>query len=58
MSFGQLQAEYEMSQVDVAKKLHLNVQTVRSAEKSGIEKLKKALSERGLKLEDLIEVCR
>jgi DNA-directed RNA polymerase specialized sigma24 family protein len=55
MSFGQLKEEYEMSQSDVAKELHLDIKTVRTVEKSGIEKIKKALSERGFTLEDWLE---
>lgn len=55
MSFGQLDDDYEYSQVDIAKKMFLNVQTVRSTEKRAIEKFKKLLAERGIKLEDLLE---
>jgi DNA-directed RNA polymerase specialized sigma24 family protein len=58
MSFGQLKEEYEMSQMDVAKELFLSVGTVRSVEKSAIEKIKKALAERGIALEDLLDVYK
>ena len=58
MSFGQLKEEYEMSQSDVAKELHLDIKTVRTVEKSGIEKIKKALAERGFTLEDWLENCK
>jgi DNA-directed RNA polymerase specialized sigma24 family protein len=58
MSFGQLKEEYEMSQMDVAKELFLSVGTVRSVEKSAIEKIKKALAERGIALEDLVEIYK
>jgi DNA-directed RNA polymerase specialized sigma24 family protein len=58
MSFGQLKEEYEMSQKDVAKELHLDIKTVRTVERSGIEKIKKALAERGISLKDLIEVYK
>jgi len=55
MSFGQLDDDYEYSQTDIAKKMFLNVQTVRSTEKRAIEKFKRLLAERGIKLEDLLE---
>jgi DNA-directed RNA polymerase specialized sigma24 family protein len=58
MSFGQLKEEYEMSQMEIAEKLFLNVQTVRSTEKRAMEKLKKALAERGFTLEDWLEGCK
>ena len=56
MSFGQLDDDYEYSQTDIAKKMFLNVQTVRSAEKRAMEKFKKLLAERGIKIEDLLEI--
>jgi DNA-directed RNA polymerase specialized sigma24 family protein len=58
MSFGQLKKEYEMSQKEVAKELHLDIKTVRTVERSGIEKIKKALAKRGVALKDLIEVYK
>jgi DNA-directed RNA polymerase specialized sigma24 family protein len=58
MSFGQLKEEYEMSQTEIAEKLFLNIQTVRSTEKRAIEKFKKALAERGFTLEDWLENCK
>jgi DNA-directed RNA polymerase specialized sigma24 family protein len=47
-----------MSQMEVAEKLFLNIQTVRSTEKRAIEKFKKALAERGFTLEDWLENCK
>jgi DNA-directed RNA polymerase specialized sigma24 family protein len=58
MSFGQLKEEYEMSQTEIAEKLFLNIQTVRSTEKRAIEKFKKALADRGFTLEDWLEICK
>ncbi len=58
MSFGQLKEEYEMSQTEIAEKLFLNIQTVRSTEKRAIEKFKKALADRGFTLEDWLESCK
>jgi DNA-directed RNA polymerase specialized sigma24 family protein len=58
MSFGQLKEEYEMSQKDVAKELHLDIKTIRTAEREGIEKIKKALAERGIELKDLLEIYK
>jgi DNA-directed RNA polymerase specialized sigma24 family protein len=54
MSFGQLKEDYEMSQGDVAKELNLDIKTVRTAEREGIEKIKKALADRGFSLQDLL----
>jgi DNA-directed RNA polymerase specialized sigma24 family protein len=58
MSFGQLKEEYEMSQMEIAEKLFLNVQTVRSIEKQAIEKFKKGLAERGVELKDVLEIYK
>jgi DNA-directed RNA polymerase specialized sigma24 family protein len=58
MSFGQLKEEYEMSQMEIAEKLFLNVQTVRSIEKQAIEKFKKGLAERGVELKDVLEMYK
>ena len=58
MSFGQLKEEYEMSQVDVAKEMNLDIKTVRTAERSGIEKIKKVLAERGIALKDLLDIYK
>jgi DNA-directed RNA polymerase specialized sigma24 family protein len=58
MSFGQLKEEYEMSQTEIAEKLFLNIQTVRSTEKRAIEKFKKAFADRGFTLEDWLESCK
>ena len=58
MSFGQLKEEYEMSQMEIAEKLLLNVQTVRSIEKQAIEKFKKGLAERGVELKDVLEIYK
>jgi DNA-directed RNA polymerase specialized sigma24 family protein len=49
-----LDENYEYSQKDVAEKMLLAVGTVASTEKRAIEKFKKALAERGIKMEDLI----
>ena len=58
MSFGQLKEEYEMSQMEIAEKLFLNVQTVRSIEKQAMEKFTKALAERGVELKDVLEIYK
>jgi DNA-directed RNA polymerase specialized sigma24 family protein len=58
MSFGQLKEDYEMSQMEIAEKLFLNVQTVRSIEKQAIEKFKKGLAERGVELKDVLEIYK
>lgn len=55
MSFGQLNDDYEYSQMEIAEKLFLNVQTVRSTEKRAMEKFKQGLIERGFTLEDWLE---
>jgi DNA-directed RNA polymerase specialized sigma24 family protein len=48
--------QYVMSQAEVAEKMFLCKNTVMNVEKRAIEKFKKKLAERGIKLEDLLEV--
>lgn len=48
--------DYVMSQKDIAEKLFLNVNTIGSTEKRAIENFKKALADRGINIEDLLEI--
>jgi DNA-directed RNA polymerase specialized sigma24 family protein len=47
---------YEYSLPDIADKMFLAINTVRSTEKRAIEKFKTALVERGIAVEDLLEI--
>ena len=51
----QLKDSYEMSQAEVAELMFLNSKTIMAIEKRALEKLRKALAERGIKAEDLLE---
>lgn len=51
-----LDEDYVMSQRDVAQEMFLAVNTVASTEKRAIENFKKALAERGIAIEDLLEI--
>ena len=51
-----LDEDYVMSQRDVADKLFLSINTIGYTEKRAIENFKKALAERGISIEDLLEV--
>ena len=52
----QLINEYiNMTQVEVAKELNLDRKTVAEAEKSGVEKIRKAFEERGISVKFLLE---
>jgi transcriptional regulator len=53
---NQLQDKYEMNQATVAETLFLTRNTVSNIEKRALEKLKKALEERGiLSAQDILE---
>jgi transcriptional regulator len=45
-----------MSQSEVAKQMDLCKNTVMNIEKKAMEKFRKGLAERGIKIEDLLEV--
>ena len=46
--------DYEYSQKDVAEKMFLDIKTVASDEKKGIEKIKQALADRNIDVKDLL----
>lgn len=49
-----LSDDYEYSQKDVAEKMFLDIKTVASDEKKGIEKIKQALADRNIDVKDLL----
>jgi DNA-binding XRE family transcriptional regulator len=51
-----LPTDYVMSQSEVAKQMDLCKNTVMNIEKKAMEKFRKGLAERGIKIEDLLEV--
>ena len=51
-----LPTDYVMSQSEVAEKMDLCKNTVMNIEKKAIEKFRKGLADRGIKIEDLLEV--
>ena len=51
-----LPTDYVMSQSEVAEKMDLCKNTVMNIEKRAMEKFRKGLAERGIKIEDLLEV--
>jgi len=51
---NQLQEHFEMTHQEIADKLGMNRSTVNYYEKQALGKLKKALEERGIKLEDIL----
>ena len=51
-----LPTDYVMSQSEVAEKMDLCKNTVMNIEKKAMEKFRKGLAERGIKIEDLLEV--
>jgi len=51
-----LPTDYVMSQSEVAKKMDLCKNTVMNIEKKAMEKFRKGLADRGIKIEDLLEV--
>ena len=53
---GNLPTDYVMSQSEVAEKMDLCKNTVMNIEKRAMEKFRKGLAERGIKIEDLLEV--
>lgn len=50
-----LSDNYEYSQKDIAEKMFLAVNTIASTEKRAMENFRKELSNRGIKLQDLLE---
>jgi len=51
----QLKEEYEMSQQDVADEMSLCKNTIMNVEKRALEKLRKAMEERGISADDILE---
>lgn len=51
-----LPTDYVMSQSEVAEKMDLCKNTVMNIEKKAMEKFRKGLAERGINIEDLLEV--
>jgi|TARA_R110000868_G_scaffold18467_10_gene81185 DNA-directed RNA polymerase specialized sigma24 family protein len=51
-----LPTDYVMSQSEVAEKMDLCKNTVMNIEKKAMEKFRKGLAERGIRIEDLLEV--
>lgn len=51
-----LPTDYVMSQSEVAEKMDLCKNTVMNIEKKAMEKFRKGLADRGIKIEDLLEV--
>jgi DNA-directed RNA polymerase specialized sigma24 family protein len=51
-----LSESYVMSQAEVADKMFLCKNTVMNVEKRAMEKFKKRLEERGIKIEDLLDI--
>jgi len=51
-----LPTDYVMSQSEVAEKMDLCKNTVMNIEKRAMEKFRKGLAERGINIEDLLEV--
>jgi len=51
---NQLKEQYEMSQADVAERMFLAKNTVMNIEKRAMEKLRKAMEERGISAEDIL----
>ena len=51
-----LNEKYVMSQAEVAEKMFICKNTVMNVEKRAMEKFKKGLEERGIKIEDLLDL--
>jgi DNA-directed RNA polymerase specialized sigma subunit len=51
---NQLQENFEMTQTEIAQAIGVSRSMVNYIERQALEKLKKALEERGIKLEDVL----
>lgn len=51
-----LSDNYEMTQAEIGEIMFLNQKTITAIEKRALEKIRKALAERGIKAEDLLEI--
>jgi DNA-directed RNA polymerase specialized sigma24 family protein len=51
----QLKDDYVMSQEEVAQKMFLCKNTIMNVEKRALEKLRKAMEERGISADDILE---
>ena len=51
----QLKDDYVMSQEEVAEKMFLCKNTIMNVEKRALEKLRKAMEERGISADDILE---